>query len=184
MLYPIPADKLESMNTDKHRIAFVLAATLVGVFLAGSADKRAADMASLEAFDASLPKYSVMADRWVKIKRSKYGHYITHAQINDAKVIALIDTGASVIALSYEDAESAGLHPFRLKFDQPMRTANGIAKAARVRLGRVIVDKIIMRDVEGVVMPKGAMRGTLLGMSFLNRLTAFSFDRGVLHLEE
>ena len=126
----------------------------------------------------------VMADRYVKINRSKHGHYITYAQINDAKVIALIDTGATDIALSYEDAERAGLHPFRLKFDKRVYTANGIAKVAKVNLRRVIVDKIIVHDVDGVVMPKGAMRGVLLGMSFLNRLTSFSFDRGVLHLEE
>ena len=133
---------------------------------------------------AVMSSGSALADRWVKIKRSKHGQYVTYAKINDAKVIALIDTGASSIALSYEDAENAGLHPFRLKFDRRVRTANGIARAAQVTIRLVVVDTIIMRDVEGLVMPKGAMRGTLLGMSFLNRLTAFSFERGVLHLEE
>lgn len=125
-----------------------------------------------------------MADRYVKIKRSKGGHYWTFAKINDAKVAVLIDTGASIIALSYEDAERAGLNPFRLKYDKKLYTANGIARAAEVMIRQVVINSIIVRDVEGVVMPKGAMRGTLLGMSFLNRLTSFSFERGVLHLEE
>ncbi len=142
------------------------------------------DAAEQAAFNGVAMHDIVLADRYVKINRSKYGHYVTYAKINDAKVIALIDTGATDIALSYEDAERAGLHPFRLKFDKRVYTANGITKVAQVNLKRVIVDKIIVYNVDGVVMQKGAMRGVLLGMSFLNRLTSFSFERGVLHLEE
>ncbi|MGI9462348.1 MAG: retropepsin-like aspartic protease family protein, partial [Aestuariivirgaceae bacterium] len=68
-----------------------------------------------------------LANRWVEIGPSKYGHFITRIDINGAQVAALIDTGASVVALSYEDAERAGLNPFRLKFDRKVSTANGIA---------------------------------------------------------
>jgi len=126
----------------------------------------------------------VMGSRWVEIGPSKYGHYITRANINGAKVAALIDTGASVVALSYEDAERAGLNPFRLKFDRRVRTANGIANAAPVTLNLVVVEGISVKNVEGMVMRKGAMRGTLLGMSFLRRLHGFRLERGTLYLED
>ncbi|NNE24257.1 MAG: TIGR02281 family clan AA aspartic protease [Rhizobiales bacterium] len=126
----------------------------------------------------------VMANRLVGIGPSQYGHYITRANINGVKVAALIDTGASVVALSYEDAERAGLNPLRLKFDRRVRTANGIANAAPVTLSQVVVEGILVKNVEGMVMRKGAMRGTLLGMSFLRRLQGFRLEHGTLYLED
>lgn len=126
----------------------------------------------------------VMGSRWVEIGASKYGHYITRVSINGVKVWALVDTGASAVAMSYEDAERAGLNPFRLKYTRRVRTANGISKAALVNLKQVVVEGITVKDVEGMVMRKGAMRGTLLGMSFLRRLNGFRVEQGVLYLEE
>jgi aspartyl protease family protein len=40
-----------------------------------------------------------------------------------------------------------------------------------------------VRDVEGVVLPEGALRGSLLGMSFLGRLSSFRIENGVLYLK-
>ncbi|MGI9464557.1 MAG: retropepsin-like aspartic protease family protein [Aestuariivirgaceae bacterium] len=128
--------------------------------------------------------HRVMGSRWVEIGASKYGHYVTRVSINGAKVWALVDTGASAVAMSYEDAERAGLNPFRLKFSSKIRTANGVTRAARGNLKQVVVEGITVTDVEGMVMRKGAMRGTLLGMSFLRRLNGFRVEQGVLYLEE
>lgn len=167
------------------RLSRYAAVALVLGALAQGSDGFSPDTAGEWADFAGLTRHpQLMADRWIKIERSKGGHYWTFAQINDAKVAVLIDTGASGIALSYEDAERAGLHPFRLKFDKKVYTANGPVWVAEVNLRQVVIETIIVRDVRGFVMPKGRMRGTLLGMSFLNRLTSFSFERGVLVLEE
>jgi aspartyl protease family protein len=87
------------------------------------------------------------------------------------------------VALSYEDAERVGLKPKNLTFDVGVSTANGIAKAARVLLREVEIDNVRVDDVEGLVLPKGAMRGTLLGMSFLSRLKSFSVEDGRLILK-
>jgi aspartyl protease family protein len=125
----------------------------------------------------------IMGNRLVEIGPSKYGHFITRANINGTRIAALVDTGASVVALSYEDAELAGLKPSRLKFDQQVETANGIVNAAPITLDQVIVGGIALKDVEGMVMRKGAMRGTLLGMSFLSRLQGFRVEYGALYLE-
>ncbi len=131
-----------------------------------------------------FPAIRAMGSRWVEISASQYGHYITRVQVNGTNVWALIDTGASSVALSYEDAEKVGLNPFRLRFNRRVRTANGVAKAAKVNLKLVTVEGIIVKNVEGMVMPKGAMRGTLLGMSFLRRLNGFRVEQGILYLEE
>ncbi len=170
--------------TGRLRLAAGIAVLFGVLMLAGDrfGHREAAGQAEFNGFAG---RDLLLADRYVKIKRSKYGHYLTYVEVNDAKIVALVDTGASDFSLTYEDAEKAGLHPFRLKFNKRYYTANGVAYGAEVQLRQVVVDgRIIMRDVKGSVMQKGASRISLLGMTFLNRLTSFSFDRGTLVLEE
>jgi aspartyl protease family protein len=119
-----------------------------------------------------------------ELKADARGHFITKARIEGAGINVLVDTGASVVALSYKDAESANLKPHSLKYDVPVSTANGIANAAKVTLRRVEVAGVTVRDVEGLIMPDGAMDGTLLGMSFLSRLESFKVEDGVLTLKD
>jgi aspartyl protease family protein len=71
-----------------------------------------------------------------------------------------------------------------LTYDVPVSTANGKVDAARVVLDRVEIGNVLVRDVEGIVLPKGAYDGTLLGMSFLNKLSRFKVEDGTLYLDE
>jgi aspartyl protease family protein len=118
-----------------------------------------------------------------EIKAVNGGHYVTNAEINRTRIKVLVDTGASAVALSYEDAQDAGLHPGSLDFNIPVSTANGQTMAARVVLRTVEIDGVSVDDVEGMVMPEGAMQGSLLGMSFLSRLSSFRVEDGVLSLK-
>lgn len=118
-----------------------------------------------------------------ELKAGSNGHFFTTADINNRGVEVLIDTGASTVALSYEDAEKVGLRPNTLKFDVNVNTANGMGKAARVMLREVEIDNVRVSDVEGMVLQRGALRGTLLGMSFLSRLRSFSVENGKLVLK-
>lgn len=111
------------------------------------------------------------------------GHFITMADINGRDIKVLVDTGATAVALSYEDAEAAGLKPNSLDFDVRVSTANGEGKAARVKLRHVMINNVKVRDVEGLVLQEGVMQGTLLGMSFLSRLKSFSVSDGKLILK-
>jgi len=132
--------------------------------------------AVMAASDASATSAEVVADA--------RGHFITMAEIEHTPIMVLVDTGASVVALSYEDAEQAGLAPRTLTYDVPINTANGRVEAARVVLDRVEIGNVLVRDVEGVVLPRGAYEGTLLGMSFLNKLSRFKVENGTLFLDE
>jgi aspartyl protease family protein len=118
-----------------------------------------------------------------ELEAGQNGHYFTTADINNRPVEVLVDTGASTVALSYEDAERIGLRPKTLKFDVQVNTANGIGEAARVTLREVEINNVRVSDVEGMVLQKGALRGTLLGMSFLSRLRSFSVQDGKLILK-
>lgn len=119
-----------------------------------------------------------------ELKSAGNGHFVTTASINNRDVRVLVDTGASFVALSYEDAKTVGLRPGSLDYDVPLSTANGITQGARVVLDKVEVDGVRVIDVEGIVLPEGAMNGTLLGMSFLSKLSSFRVEDGVLTLKE
>jgi aspartyl protease family protein len=47
-----------------------------------------------------------------------------------------------------------------------------------------MIGNVLVRDVEGIVLPKGAYDGTLLGMSFLNKLSRFRVEGGTLYLDD
>ena len=117
------------------------------------------------------------------LKAGQNGHFIVKAEINGRNVKVLVDTGASAVALSYEDAKDIGLHPGSLNYSVPVSTANGVVKAAGVNLDKVEIDGVRVSDVQGLVMPQGVMRGSLLGMSFLSKLRSFKVEDGVLYLK-
>lgn len=119
-----------------------------------------------------------------ELQANSYGHYVASASINGSDIMVMVDTGATSVALSYEDAASAGLRPGSLDYDVPVSTANGIAHAARVTLDRVSIDGIEIDNVDALVLPEGALNGTLLGMSFLGRLSSFRIEDGVLVLKD
>lgn len=118
-----------------------------------------------------------------ELKAGANGHFITTADINGSSISVLVDTGATTVAFSYEDAQAAGLRPSSLDYELPVATANGVIQAAKVTIRRIEIDNVKIEDVEGMVLPEGAMTGTLLGMSFLSRLQSFKVEDGVLFLK-
>jgi aspartyl protease family protein len=96
----------------------------------------------------------------------------------------MVDTGASVIALTVSDAARLGIHPAQRDFTVEVRTANGSVRAAPARLDKVEVGDLIVRDVAAVILADGALSDNLLGLSFLSRLRRFEYSDGRLVLEQ
>ena len=97
---------------------------------------------------------------------SSGGHFETAADINGNEIDVMVDTGATLVALTYEDAERAGLHLKSSDFTQGVRTANGTGKVAPVTLSSISIGDITVRNVKGAVAEPGKLHKTLLGMSF------------------
>jgi aspartyl protease family protein len=110
----------------------------------------------------------------VTIAEGRDGGFYVFADVQGAEVKFLVDTGASQIVLSPQDARRAGIDVDSLRFDQPAETANGVVMGAPVRLSSIAVGSIRFGDMPAVVN-RAEMRTSLLGMTFLRRLESFEF---------
>ncbi|CAN5187798.1 TIGR02281 family clan AA aspartic protease [soil metagenome] len=106
------------------------------------------------------------------ITKAKDGHYWAEAQVNGGYVHFLVDTGATAVALSADDALRLGLKPSELDYAYKVTTANGEARAAKVKLASIAIAGVRVDNVDALVIDKG-MESSLLGMSYLGRLSRF-----------
>jgi aspartyl protease family protein len=109
------------------------------------------------------------------------GHFRIEALVDGTPLRFLIDTGASDIVLSPADARRIGFDPEGLRFTGFAETANGSVRTASVRLGSIEIGPIRIDDLPASVN-QAEMRGSLLGMSFLERLRSFEIRDGTLIL--
>ena len=118
------------------------------------------------------------------VPRGRDGHFGVDAVIGGRQVPFLVDTGATIVALTAEDAARLGIRPSNRDRIVNMSTANGTVPARMVRLAAINVGPLVVQDVDAAVMPKGALGQNLLGMSFLSRLTRYEFRSGQLVMEQ
>ena len=107
-----------------------------------------------------------------QVVKATDGHFWAEAEVDGRWIHCLIDTGASYVALTREDAERLGLSASTLTYDVPVVTANGKARAARVQLDYVAVAGAKVEQVPALVIADG-LSSSLLGMSYLGRLSRF-----------
>lgn len=97
------------------------------------------------------------------------GQFWANARVNSGHVRFLVDTGASSVALTPEDARKAGVRLSTLNYDVPISTAGGQNVAAYVNLKSISIGAVTLRNVRALVVPEG-LSTSLLGMSFLGEL--------------
>lgn len=120
----------------------------------------------------------------VELKVQRNGHYHADVEVNGRTIAVMVDTGATMVALTYEDAERAGIYPNPSEFTHRVQTANGTGKVAPVTIDRLSIGDITVRNVKAAVVEPGLLQHTLLGMSFLGRLSRFEMRQGALILQE
>ncbi len=117
-------------------------------------------------------------------RRGPDGHFLLAATVNGANMPLLFDTGASAVVLSYADAKKAGIDVEALNFTTPVTTANGTGRAAMVTLERMQVGDIVRSRVPAFIAERGALEGSLLGMTFLETLSRYSVSGNQLELAD
>ena len=130
-----------------------------------------------------VPGHVISRGRTVEVARTVNGDFDVTAQINGAHVAMVLDTGASSVVLTREDAKAAGLPLEVLAYTTNIETANGRTRAAPVTLDRLAIGGLVEHSVAALVAQPGQLKTSLLGMSFLNRLQSWEVrgDRLLLH---
>ncbi|MEB2843868.1 TIGR02281 family clan AA aspartic protease [Rhizobiales bacterium RZME27] len=118
------------------------------------------------------------------LHRAMGGHFQARMEVNGRTVPMLVDTGASSVVLSWDDAQTLGLDPENLSFTVTVSTANGRAMAAPVRLDQMAIGPIVRRDVRAMVASEGRLDESLLGMTFLSTLSSMQIQTDELRLRD
>ena len=120
----------------------------------------------------------------VELRAGSYGQFRARADINGSDTKVLVDTGASSVALTDEDARDAGIYPDPSDYTVRIQTANGIGKAAPVIIDAITIGDITVHNVRALVNEPGTLHVTLLGMTFLNRLRGIDISSGTMTLKQ
>jgi aspartyl protease family protein len=116
------------------------------------------------------------------ILKASDGHFWANGEVNGRTVRFLVDTGATAVALTPDDAQRLGIDPAQLHYGYKVVTAGGQIRAASVRLASITIAGARLDDVDALVIEKG-LDTSLLGMTYLGRLSRFEATRGALVLQ-
>jgi len=108
-----------------------------------------------------------------QVLKAADGHFWAEAEIDGRAVRVMVDTGASVVVLTPADAARLGFRLEAADFSGTVLTASGPVRAAPVELEAVAVAGARVTAVEALVVEAG-LPHSLLGMSYLGRLSSFS----------
>lgn len=119
--------------------------------------------------------------RSMRFNMASDGQFHVEALIGASTVRFVLDTGASDVMLCPADARRLGFDPDTLTYNRMYRTANGTVRGARVILPAIDIGPIRVIDVDASVL-EADTDVSLLGMSFLSRLSSFQVDGSSLTL--
>ncbi|WP_420002617.1 retropepsin-like aspartic protease family protein [Arenibacterium sp. LLYu02] len=129
-----------------------------------------------------MPQQAVLSDTGqITVPRARDGHYYLRLEVNGTPITFLVDTGASEIVLTQNDAKRLGIDTASLNYFGRAMTANGEVRTAHVKLETVTLDSIVDQNVAAWVN-EGTLDDSLLGMSYLQRFASFEIHNSELIL--
>ncbi len=111
------------------------------------------------------------------------GQFHVEAMIGSTPMRFLVDTGASEVMLSPADARRLGYEPAALAYTRLYQTANGTVRGAPVTIPEIVIGPIRLTNVAASVNEHES-EGSLLGMSFLGRLSGYQVSGNTLTLKQ
>lgn len=125
-----------------------------------------------------------ISGRKVRLAADESGHFVSDFRLNGRTVQAMVDTGASAVAINRSTARRIGISLAASDFTVPVNTANGSTMGALATIERLEVGRVTVHDVQAVVLDDAALSGTLIGMSFLSRLKRYHVENRAMVLEQ
>lgn len=170
------------------RVPFVRFATMLATWVALFA-VLALLVAQRGKFDPYLARLSSalhlssqeVVGREVRIQMSDDGHFYAKVEVAGVKREMLIDSGATITALSTSTATAMALRVEKPVFPVLIQTANGQVSAQTATIAEMRLGNIVARDLPAVVAP--AFGDTdVLGMNFLSKLKSWRVEGRTLIL--
>lgn len=130
-------------------------------------------------FDLAVPEVGlpeqVVEGGETRVKRAPDGHYWLRARINGHEANFLVDTGATLTAVSSETAAAAGLEPREVGVPVRMQTANGAVAAQLTTIDELRFGNVVARGLDAAIAP-GLGPTNVIGMNFLSRLASVRLE--------
>ena len=139
--------------------AFIAVGTVIGLAIPSSKRPQAAPAVARQS--DGRPQETVL-------EREHNGHFYVHAKVNGELVRFLVDTGASGVSLTVEDAQRVGISVNPDEFEYIGEGASGPIRGKLVTLGEVDVDGKKVDHVSGAILEGSQL--SLLGQSYLSRM--------------
>lgn len=128
------------------------------------------------------PNKAIISQDKIIINISADGHFYVNSKINNKPIKFMVDTGASDIVLSLEDAKKIGINIDNLIFNKIYNTANGKVFGASTQVKTLEISGIKFHDVR-ISVNSAKLDISLLGMSFLRQFNRYEFFQDKLILE-
>jgi aspartyl protease family protein len=161
----------------RHASTFGLMAVLLMVVLQVSRLDPRFEMAVPE---LGLPE-QVVEGRETRVPLARDGHFWLRAKINGVPARFLVDTGATLTAVSAETAERAGLTPRRAGIPIRMQTANGLVAAQLTEIDDLSFGNVAAHGIDAIIAP-GLGPTNVIGMNLLSRLASWRVENNVMIL--
>ena len=152
--------------------AFVMTLAVASALTTAVWLNRLGDRGEAQAATVTAPMIATAHGSTAQIIKSADGHYWAEAEIDGRAVRVMVDTGASVVALTRADAARLGFRLTEQDFTGSVQTASGAVGAAPIELASVAVAGARVDAVQALVVQDG-LPHSLLGMSYLGRLSRF-----------
>ena len=133
---------------------------------------------------AARAQQEIIPGRKVRLPADARGHFTGEFKLNGRRVEALVDTGATLVAINFSMAKRIGIDLSPADFKYEVDTANGKARAASAMIDNLQIGRIYIEGVQAIILDDKALHGTLIGMSFLKRLGRFEVADGALVLTQ
>jgi aspartyl protease family protein len=157
---------------------------IMALLIVGYTMRRDLNHLGQRVFATLVPGYGVSSadGRTLEFTAGPDGHFLISGSVDGTPVTFVADTGATTVLLSFEDAMHAGIDVESLRFRAPVQTANGLAMTAPYRIRSLATGDINRSNVQALIAQPGLINTSLLGMSYLGRLSSFEVrgDRLIL----
>ncbi|QNE05451.1 retropepsin-like aspartic protease family protein [Croceicoccus marinus] len=173
-----------------HKVFWIgFAACIVGAFMTEmpGGDAPEASPVSDAAMPVAASRTSQVDDGWgggdIRLSRRDDGHFYASPSIGGRQLDVMVDTGASFVALTGQDARAAGMDWSDSDLQPVARGASGVVEGVPVMIDSIELGGTEMRNVEAAIVPEG-LPVTLLGQSYLRRFQRVEIEGDAMVLSQ